>query len=142
MPASSLVGLIAVVLTGCGPADGTVCDTVKFKGQPLVVGVNTVTFLSEDGSVKSCMVEPDGRYRLAGVHAGHARITVHSLPPPPNLIMAPGKDGQMTPVGDAGPPAKPGQFAGIPERYKDPDKSELNYDVHRGTQTHDIELKP
>jgi hypothetical protein len=140
--AAGLLGLMALALAGCGTAEGTVSGTVKFRGQPLTVGDNTVTFLGEDGSVKSCTVEPDGRYTLRGVHAGRAHVTVHALPPPPNLRMAPGEDGQMKPVGESGQPAKAGQFAGIPDRYKDPDKSELTCDVRRGDQTFDIELKP
>jgi hypothetical protein len=140
--ATSLIGLIVLALAGCGPGEGAVSGTVKFKGQPLTVGDNTVTFLGEDGSVKSCTVEPDGSYTFRGVHGGRARITVHSLPPPPSLLTAPGEDGQMKPVGGAGQPSKPGQFGGIPDRYKDPDKSELTFDVHRGSQTFDIELSP
>jgi hypothetical protein len=138
--AGRLPALVLLAVAGCGPAEGTVSGTVRFNGRPLTVGVNTVTFLCEDGSVKSCMVEPDGRYTLRGVPAGRARITVLSLPPPPQLGMAPGEDGKLKPVD--GPASKPDQAGGIPERYKDSDSSGLSYDVQRGSHTFDIELSP
>jgi hypothetical protein len=56
--------------------------------------------------------------------------------------MAPGEDGQMKPVDGSGQTPKPGQFAGIPNRYKDPDNSRLSCDVRRGSQTFDIEMNP
>ena len=140
--AGPLLALGLLALAGCGPAEGTVSGTVRFDGRPLTAGVNTVTFLCEDGSVKSCMVEPDGRYTLRGVPAGRARVTVLSLPPPPQLGKAPGEDGKVKPIDGPGPAAKPDQAGGIPDRYKDPDSSGLSYDVQRGSHTFDIELRP
>jgi hypothetical protein len=142
LPAKTLLVLGVLALAGCGPAEGTISGTVQFDGRPLTAGVNTVTFLGDDGGVKSCMVEPDGRYSLRGVRVGHARITVQSLPSPPHLSMAPGEDGQMKPVGESDQLAKPGRAPGIPERYKDPSKSGLSHDVQRGSHTFDIILSP
>jgi hypothetical protein len=127
---------------GCGPATGTISGKVKYNGQPLTVGVHTVTFLSVDGSVHSCGVEPDGSYTLRGVPAGRVRITIQSFPSPQQLLMAPGEDGRMKSVTGSEAPARPGVGPGVPGRYKNPDQSGLRYDVKRGSQTFDIELSP
>jgi hypothetical protein len=137
-----LLLLAALAAAGCGPARGTVSGKVKYDGRPLTVGVNTVTFHGEDGSVVSCVVEADGSYTLRNVPAGPARVTVHSLPSPPQLLMAPGEDGRPKAGGPAGPAPQAGRAAGIPERYQDPDRSRLSHQVRKGEQTFDIELTP
>jgi hypothetical protein len=138
--AAALMLVAALSLTGCGAGVGTVSGTVTYKGQPLTVGVNTVAFHGQDGTVVSCVVEPDGSYTARKVPVGPARISLQCLPPPPNLLMAPGEDGKPKASGSGA--ARPGRAADVPARYRDPEQSRLTCVVRRGEQRHDIELTP
>jgi hypothetical protein len=128
---------LAVVLAvaGCGAETGTVSGKVTFNGRPLTFGM--VAFVSADGRVASCSIEPDGSYKIDKILVGPAKISVQSLPPPP----------QMTPLGPDGQPLpqvreKAKEYVPIPDHYKEPQQSGLAYTVEPGAQMHDIELKP
>jgi len=139
-PALVLLFLAAAALAGCGQPRGDISGKVLFDGKPLTVGSNKVSFHAADGRVVHCTVEPDGSYRLKGVPAGDGKFTVQSLPSPPMLPAAPGKDGKMEVIGKADPSA--GKAANLPARYKEPAQSGLTYTVAKGSQTYDIDLKP
>jgi len=90
-------------------------------------------------SVTHCTADPDGNYQLKGVSVGDGSFTVQSLPPPPMMPAAPGKDGKMEVTGKATPA---GKAAKLPPRYTDPKRSGLTYTAQKGSQTFDLELKP
>jgi hypothetical protein len=141
-PRPALVLLfLAATAAGCGEPRGDISGKVLFDGKPLTVGSNKVSFHAADGRVIHCTVEPDGSYRLKGVPVGDGKFTVESLPPPPMLPAAPGKDGKMELIGEKGDPSA-GKAANLPTRYKDPKQSGLTYTVGKGSQTFDLELKP
>src|SRR5262245_22536141 len=137
-PALALL-LLAAALAGCGKPRGDISGRVLLDGKPVTVGSNKVSFHAADGSVTHCTADPDGSYELKGVSVGDGKFTVQSLPPPPMLPAAPGKDGKMEVIGKA---TAAGKAAKLPERYKDPEKSGLTYTAQKGSQTFDLELKP
>lgn len=129
-----LSGLPAVVfLSGCGEPTTRVSGKVSYRGKPLPSG--TITFFCSDNKVvRSCQIGADGSYAIEKVPVGMAKISVSTPPPPPALSAEVAK---MAPSGGSTPP-KP---ISIPINYNDPEKSGLTYQVPKGDQPHDIDLK-
>ena len=125
-PVARLLGGMAAALalaaSGCGT--GNVSGTVRFNGKPLPKG--RVTFVSQKtaGVFLTAPLAEDGSYRIAGCPAGPVKITVQTVAP---------RSGGARPGAKAAP--------AIPARYADADRSDLEYNVTRGPQTHDIDLK-
>jgi Carboxypeptidase regulatory-like domain/Bacterial-like globin len=89
---------------------------VTYKGKPLPSG--TITLVGEKGTAVTGAIAEDGSYKLAGLQPGTYKVAV------------------ATPkVGEKEPPVK------IPEKYSDPEKSGLTYEVKKGKQTFDISLE-
>jgi hypothetical protein len=112
--------LAALTVSGCGT--GQITGRVRFQGQPMTAG--TVKFLGADGKEAKAAVSADGSYRVNGVVLGLARVSF--IPNPAN------------PFGGAAPAAKP---AAVPNRYKKPDSSGLEWMVRGGTQEFNIDLE-
>lgn len=130
----AFLGLLTVLLlSGCGEAATKVSGKVSYRGKPLNSG--TITFFCKDNQVvRSCQIGPDGGYAIDNVPIGNAKITVSVPPPPPKMSAEVAK---MAPSGDE-PPPKP---VLVPTKYGDPEKSGLTYQVQKGSQPHDIDLK-
>jgi hypothetical protein len=135
-------GLMALALTiplavGCGSGSGTVNGKVTYKGQPLTMG--TVTFMGTTGNPATAPINPDGTYKAVKVPLGQVKVGV-AVPNTPAVprgrTMDPSKFGGAKPPPEDGP--KP---VVIPTKYSSPDTSELSYDVKKGDQTIDIDLK-
>jgi hypothetical protein len=129
----SLLALAALALAGCGPAAGEVSGKILFKGEPLPFG--DVTFHIQDGPAKSAAIGPEGMYVIRGCPAGPVKITVRSLPRVPEGL-AQARGPRRTHPGRLEQPVH------IPDRYHDPERSELTYTVEAGQHTFDIVLAP
>lgn len=128
-----LAGGLFFLSNGCGFFEnaGTVSGTVRYKGQPLSEG--SVSFVSEKGQVVTGTIDKSGRYVVAHVPIGPAKVTVQVVsakgPPPMSFAGAP-KPGQGRTTGST-----------IPLRYSVVATSGLRHSVTKGKQQFDIELK-
>jgi hypothetical protein len=121
-----LLGLLPL-LAGCGRGWGQISGTVRYKGKPLPMG--TVTFYDEANQAPFGHLDDDGNYTVPKVAAGKVKITV-VLPMP--IFMPGDKEG-------------PKRLAKLPKdfpaRYADAEKSGLERDVQRGSQTINFDLE-
>jgi hypothetical protein len=113
--------VVLTALTGCA-GQGDVSGVVKYQGKPLTAG--TISFYDEGRGVWSGAIATDGSYSIKGVPIGKAKIAVTT----PMAISMPG-----------GPP--PAKSVQIPEKYSDPTKSNLAYQVRGGQQEYDVVLE-
>jgi len=141
--------LAALTAGGCGPAKGNISGVVKLPdGSRLTAG--EVTFYSQ-GSVKKVASSTltDGHYSIPNFHAGPVKVTVRAITDQGEAVEMP--EGMSAPrQGPGGGPKGPqhddtqtdAKPVKLNPRYNDPDKSKLDFEVTRGDQEHDIELKP
>jgi hypothetical protein len=128
-----------VLVAGCQKPTAKVSGMVILDGEALKGG-GTVTFqLAGQGGV-SGIITREGVYTLRNVPVGTVKITLGS-----GMRRSAGAGGM--PVGP--PPKKelkresthePGPLNNIPQKYTDPEASELTYTVKPGEQTFDIIL--
>jgi len=126
-----------VLFSGCGPSHGTITGMVTLNGQPLSDG--QVSFLAQDGTIVTSMIDSNGKYRIPQFPVGLAKVTVY-----PPMDMAAIGDTIKNQGKDKGPPrltAPPTPKSDIPSRYADPQTSNLTVDVRRGEMTFDIPLE-
>jgi hemoglobin len=95
-------------------ANATVMGHVTYRGQPVP---GTITLTAKDGTVVSGAIAEDGTYAVEGVKPGTYTATVKA----------------------SGDKAK---AVSLPEKYGDPLKSGLTYEVKEGRQTLDVDLRP
>jgi hypothetical protein len=125
------------LIAGCGPSHGTVTGTVTLNGQPVTDG--QVSFLGQDGTIVTSMIDSSGKYRIAQFPVGLAKVTVY-----PPMDMAAVGDTLKNQGKEKGPPkmiAPPQPKSDIPSRYSDPNTSNLTVEVRRGEMTFDIPLE-
>jgi hypothetical protein len=125
-----LVVLAFLAVAGCtsGPNEGptgVVTGNVTVNG--LSVPVGQVNFVSEDGSRSGAgVIEADGSYKVSSAPVGIVKVTVTAPPPPPpgttNIMGGP------TPVY-------------VPPRYNDPKTTDITFEVQKGRQEFDIQLR-
>jgi hypothetical protein len=134
--------LVAVLNGGCGAGKGSIEGKVTYKGKPLPVG--TVSVFAGDNQVLSGTIAADGSYRVLGVPAGTAILTVATPPPAPPAFVPAVKP---PPIQDPNYPKEmlPNptvKTVPIPKRYADPKESNLSVTVERDKVTSlDIDLK-
>jgi len=139
-----VLGVILCVpgLVGCGGSKkASVSGKITYKGEPL--GNGTVVFIGEKSAGGSSPIGADGSYKMRDVPVGPMKITVETVPSrpapkTPNMPKAPNMP-EMPPM-PGQENAAPGKYVKIPDRFKDPAKSGLTYDVTPGDQKHDITL--
>ncbi len=140
--ALALVGALAVVGCGGGGGRGTVSGKVTYKGTALKGG--RVIYSSATGANTAADIGEDGTYTAQLVPTGPAKISVQTsyLQMARARGYAPPKD-QKAPEGYqmGGDPNMAKRFVKIPDQYENADTSGLTYDVKRGDQKHDLELK-
>jgi hypothetical protein len=138
-----VLGMLVLLAAGCSGGTGTVTGQVTFNGQPLPLG--TITFHAEQGDheVSNALIR-DGSYSVDGVRAGPTKVTVVTVDtaqvgaPPTEAGGARDKGDGLKPA-----PKKPSSnFVALPKHYGDPNNSGLSLEVHQGTQTFNVELKP
>jgi hypothetical protein len=139
--------LAALAVSGCGRGRGTVIGKVTCKGRALTAG--TVSLFGADNKVRSAPIGPDGSYRIGDVPVGPVNIAVatppaHKVPTGPR--MDPANMGNAQAGGGGAPGKDPKADAegaraeSIPTRYRDPEKSNLRYQVEPGEQQLDLPL--
>lgn len=126
------MALLAVAIAGCG-GRGDVTGKVTYQGKPLVWG--TVQFEGSDNLVKSGNINSDGTFTVRGVATGEAKAAVSSINPASSDFQLRGPQAKA----QARPEVK-GWFK-IPEKYDTPFGSGLTYEIKRGENKIDIDLK-
>jgi len=144
---------LALLSSGCG-GKGTISGKVYYQDQ--LLGGGTVTFTNADGKGSQvAQIQPDGSYTLERMPSGPAKIGVETTSAKPTAT--PGKRGGAPKMPQGPPPdqvpegADPSKIYGsgrtqglkyvpIPESYKDPETSGVQYTVTSGPQEHDIRL--
>jgi hypothetical protein len=138
--------LLALAQTGCGgPRVGSIAGTVTYQGRPLPTG-RVMFHWPNDTEVRSSRIAADGTYRLEAVPVGSVTITVEAVKPVARGVIGAqfsrelgfGSSGPTTPP----PAADDSDFVAIPDRYREPGRSGLAYEVKGGRQTHDLDLGP
>lgn len=137
-----LIWLALIGIVGCGGDGGkvSITGTVEMDGKPL--GEATVGFLSENGaSMASAATSPDGKF-FAKVAAGMNKVTVSkadqtAAPPPPMK-----EEDTLSPVDSelAKLRAAPKPKDSVPERFSDPNKSGLRYEIRKGMEPMNISI--
>jgi hypothetical protein len=127
-----LLASLLMAVCGCG-STATVSGKVTYQGQPVTYG--WVSFVSEDHTAKSDVIQPDGAYTVAGVRPGRVKIAVGSREPSKGR----GKSSPAQKAGDSNPTST-GWFP-IPRKYEDPEQAGLDCNIESGHVNHDIELK-
>jgi hypothetical protein len=142
--------LLLLTALGCGSGSATVSGRVTYKGEPLTAG--DIIIYGANGKIDSGPISADGTYAIYKAPVGDVKIAVLTPKPlPPQRPPGPGvrKDqGERTRkriFKEAVPPAPtvppPVKVVPIPDRYKEPDKSGLNFTLKPGEQTIDLDLK-
>jgi hypothetical protein len=129
---AALLAILPLVLAGCsaksGPPTGTVSGTVTYKGQAVPGGTLFFTPAS-GGAATPGPINPDGTFSFGGIPVGAMVVTVE--------IKQQADYRQTT---DPAVPKGPPKPLKIPDKYKDPKKSPLTWDVQKGDQTKDLAL--
>jgi len=144
------LGLVALLgVAGCGNATGKVSGTVKI-GETLLKGGNVIFISTEGKESKSATIKEDGTYSIDNIPVGNVKVCVEtkSLAPPPA-----GPGGKI-PTTYSPPPGadsagyNPGAgtdrsklYVAIPDKYSDPNLTDLTYTVTAGSQEYNIPLK-
>jgi len=126
-----VASLVAVV--GCGggssgPGKDSVSGKVTLNGAAVS---GTVTFIGPDNRPVESPIRPDGGYTIEKPSVGANRITVRGMLQPKLP-----KDAPPTGTTAGGSGASP------PEKYANPNTSNLSFEVKGGKQTYDIPLTP
>jgi hypothetical protein len=133
-----LVLLLLPLAIGCGgQAKGTVSGKVTYQGKPLSSGI--VSFVSEAGAPHYADIESDGSYRMVNAPVGPVRIGVQSKPKQsasPSPRMPRSREDFVKVESDM-----KAKESILPDKYTDPNKSDLTYTVTKGKQQFDIDLK-
>lgn len=137
-----LMMLSVLTIAGCGGDGGkvSISGSVEMDGKPL--GEATVGFLSEGGSsMASAATGPDGKF-FAKVAPGMNKVTVSKVdqtaaPPAPMK-----EEDTLSPVDSelAKMRAAPKPKDAVPERFGDPNKSGLRYEIRKGMDPVDISI--
>jgi hypothetical protein len=133
---------VALAVAGCGGAGGkgTVSGKVTYKGAPLKAG--RVAFATSTKQNVVAEIGEDGSYTAPDVATGPAKISVQTSYLKQASKVPHYKVPEGAPPGlGGGDPSLAKRYTAIPDNYEDPEKSGLTYDVKRGSQTHDIDLK-
>jgi len=141
----TLLVLLAVLTSGCGPGVGSVTGKVFYQGK-LVKGGN-VTFVSTEGRPSlSATINEDGTYSVPKISGGAVKICVDTKSLNPGMAKAMKYSppaGMKAPEGlNAGESAEKlaKRYTPIPPKYGSPDTTTLTYTVKAGAQEHDIKM--
>ena len=133
---SAVLGLLLCV-SGCS-SKGTVSGKVTYKGNPVTSG--SVSLIASDDIQYASDIGPDGSYSIPNVPGGPVRFFINSPNPNANMAFrnAPRDIRGENDLGGGGaaPPVVPPPPAGwvqLPDKYSDPEKSELTGNVSKDT---------
>jgi hypothetical protein len=131
--------LTALAAAGCGGGKAAkVSGKVTYRGKVLTMG--SVVLVGEDGHSARGAIQPDGTYEIDRAPVGKDRAAVSNPPP------AGARGGQAlvgSPNDEEAKQARAlaAQYVPTPEKYNDPQKSGLSFDVPSGGRTLDIDLQ-
>lgn len=132
-----LVFLCLASAAGCGPSTSTVTGKVTLNGAPVTAGA--VTFYGENKFIQSAVIDANGTYHISNAPVGPVKVAVVSSKPR-NTTIPGGKAAPSHPTGKSGgaPAVAP---VAVPDKYKDPNQSGLNFELKAGEQTIDLPLQ-
>jgi hypothetical protein len=154
--------LVALLPAGCSRPVGSVSGKVTYQGKPLKGG--SVSFVSDDGGRSYASgIKEDGTYTVPDLQGGSYKVCVETASlkagdqagggyAPKGAAIPKGKMGPPpdAPVPEGYTPSDPAaaalaanrrKYVQIPDKYAQPDTTDLTYKFEGGTQTHDIDLK-
>lgn len=144
-----LLAILLIGLPGCFGSNiptGTVSGKAVYEGKPVPEGC-LVSFISDQGYAALGTIDGQGNYQLMMAGKPDVPAAKYSV-----SVTFPGLSGpEMTEEDErkfmAGDPATVAKFSGkqksspIPEKYADNIKSGLSFEVKKGANTYDIDLK-
>jgi len=135
--------LLTLVAAGCGSGSGSVSGKVTYKGAPVTGG--NLTFIPPAGlATISVPINEDGTYSAAKVPAATVKICVETesiKPKPGGTPKYQPPPGATPPPGYLSGPVIKGVYVKIPDKYANPDTTDLTYTVKSGKQDFTVELK-
>ena len=135
-----LIVLTIAAMLGCGGENGkvTVSGIVKMDGQPLSNA--TIGFLTESGSsMASAATGADGRFRT-DVAIGKNKVTVSKTDPSSMPAPPANEESTLSPNDNALAKMRSSINNSVPERFGDPNKSGLQYEIRSGMEPLDISI--
>ena len=128
--------LVCLAAAGCGAPTATVTGKVTLNGAPVTAGA--VTFHGENNFVQSAAIDATGAYTIANAPVGPVKVAVVSSRP--RTMASPGGKTVPSHPGNKGGAAAVSSVP-VPEKYKDPNQSGLNFELKAGPQTIDLPLQ-
>jgi len=119
-----------VNLVGCGPSRGDLKGKVTYNGQ--VVKSGSVLVTGGNGEPKQGAIDREGNYSVDGIVIGQIKIGVSSPEP---------KGSAMRKKGDEAVKVDKTGWFSIPDKFADPQKSGLAFEIKSGPNTKDIDIK-
>ncbi|HEY7328328.1 MAG TPA: hypothetical protein VH592_11840 [Gemmataceae bacterium] len=151
---------LIVFAVGCGGSEGSVSGKITYKGKAVTGGEIRFHPESKSGNFAT-EIKSDGSYSVSKVPPGPAKITITTFgtAPPTGNMGGRGMGGRGRGDNKAMEGMKkkaemikskkemegkadeaPTERVAVPEKYSDPEKTDLKVDVKGGRQTHDINL--
>lgn len=156
---SKIAGLftLASLLMAAGGCGGNQTPRATVKGQVKIgdknLTIGTVIFTGKDKNISgSALIDSEGNYIMKDAPFGEVKVSVTVPKRPgqmggkmPTMPKAPGGGAMQAPDGSA--PTSTGavdfsKIVPIPEKYANPETSNLSFTVEKGDQTHNINLTP
>jgi hypothetical protein len=126
-----LLFVLLTSLAGCG-SKSVVTGKVSYKNEPIARG--DIHFFGEDGQSRSGVIA-EGAYTIEDPPIGKVKVAVAAVEMSAKKDAAPSVFEKKTTVAMAAP------ASALPAKFGDPEKSNLVYEVKRGAQTINIELR-
>jgi hypothetical protein len=128
-------GLVAIGCAG-GDKPASVSGKVTYNGKPVTSG--TVVLIGEGKNSDPGAVQADGTYAIARAPLGRVKVAFDNPPPVQSRPASPAQKNDPEFQEQAQEAAR---YVKTPEKYKDPDQSGLSFELRRGKNTCDIDLK-
>lgn len=137
-----VLGLLLLMVGGCGSSTGSVSGTVTYKGEPLKAGRVTFTSGDKTGQGFPAEIDENGKYSISKIPPGDYKVCVETeyLKPSPQMAMAAKTRPKDAPGGPAGATARAQFYKFIPQKYAMPEQTPLSFKVTGGSQTYDPKL--
>jgi hypothetical protein len=128
---AAVLGVLAVGVTVSGCSGGnrktTVNGTVSYKGTPLSGGM--LQFVGTKGEAPAtATIRPDGKFVVTDIAPGEVKVSIAATPQSSRTAGGKAASGRKVTADD------------LPEKYHDPEKSGLRYNITPETKQLDIKL--
>jgi hypothetical protein len=131
---SACLAALVLAAAGCGPSRATVSGKVTVHGKPVTAG--TVLFVGANNQMATGTLDGEGRYVAPRVPMGSVKVAVQTLRPEQVNGAAANRPKDAPPL-----PSRVINLVPVPQKYADPETSELTCDVKQTQQEHNIDLK-